>query len=276
LAEGAAQLAGRPEASPRLEAEALLAACLERPRSYLFAWPERTLSTDQWQGFQALLRRRLDGEPVAYLLGEREFWSLRLEVGPDALIPRPETELLVELALERLPAVPAARVLELGTGSGAIAAALASERQNWRITASDASGAALALAERNFTRLGLANVRPLHGDWYAALPAGERFDLILSNPPYVTEDDPHLKQGDLLWEPRNALVAGADGLDAIRLIGAKAPEHLIPGGWLLIEHGWDQGPAVRTVLRGAGLRQVTSKRDLAGLERVSLGQATEP
>lgn len=210
---------------------------------------------------------------MAYVLGEREFWSLRLEVCPDALIPRPETELLVELALERLAAVSAARVLELGTGSGAIAAALASERRNWRITASDASLAALALAERNFTRLGLTNVRCLHGDWYAALPPGQRFDLILSNPPYVAQDDPHLKQGDLPWEPRCALVAGADGLDAIRVIGAQALAHLIPGGWLLLEHGWDQGPAVRGILRAAGLREATSKRDLAGLERVSLGRA---
>ncbi len=210
------------------------------------------------------------------MLGEREFWSLQLQVGPDTLIPRPETELLVELALERELPVAAARVLELGTGSGAIAAALASERRNWRITASDASLAALALAERNFRRLALVNVQPLHSDWYAALAPGERFDLILSNPPYVAQGDPHLQQGDLPWEPRDALVAGADGLDAIRIIAAGALAHLVPGGWLLLEHGCDQGPAVRRLLGGAGLCQVASERDLAGLERVSLGRAPGP
>lgn len=201
---------------------------------------------------------------------------MRLEVGPETLIPRPETELLVELALKLQLRVTAARVLELGTGSGAIAAALASERRNWRITASDASLAALALAERNFRRLGLNNVRPLHGDWYAALAPGERFDLILSNPPYVAQEDPHLQQGDLPWEPRDALAAGVDGLDAIRIISAEALAHLVPGGWLLLEHGCDQGPAVRGLLGRAGLCQVASERDLAGLERVSLGRAPRP
>jgi release factor glutamine methyltransferase len=276
LAEAAVQLAVRPDASPRLEAQALLAGCLKRPRSYLFAWPERILSTAQWRAFQALLQRRRDGEPLAYILGEREFWSLRLEVAPSTLIPRPETELLVELALQRGPAGATARVLELGTGSGAIAAALASERPGWGITATDNSHAALALAKRNFARLGLGNVRPLLGDWYAALPRGEHFDLILSNPPYVARDDPHLQQGDLPWEPRDALVAGPDGLDAIRVIGAGAPAHLAPGGWLLLEHGCEQGPAVRSILRDAGLCQVASERDLAGLERVSLGRAPGP
>lgn len=270
LAAAADRLAALPEATPRLEAEALLAHSLQRPRSYLFAWPEQRLSADRWLTFQALLERRLTGEPLAYVLGHREFWSLELEVGPDTLIPRPDTELLVEQALERLP--PQAQVLELGTGSGAITAALASERPDCRITASDLSPAAVACAQRNFTRLRLGNAHALVSDWFSALPRETRFHLILSNPPYIAADDPHLEQGDLPWEPRDALVSGADGLDAIRHITAEAPARLLPSGWLLLEHGWTQGPAVRSILRAAGLVQIASERDLAGLERVTFGR----
>lgn len=189
--------------------------------------------------FEALLARRQAGEPVAYLLGRQGFWSLELEVSPATLIPRPETELLVELALARLPAGQSLRVADLGTGSGAIALALARERPQAHVVATDASAEALTVARRNAARLGLGRVEFRDGDWLVPL-AQERFDLIASNPPYIEQDDPHLAQGDLRFEPPAALASGADGLDAIRVIVRDAGRHLHPGGWLLLEHGWNQ------------------------------------
>lgn len=266
------ELARIPHTPARLEAETLLGSCLEQPRSYLYAWPHREVPPETLTRFRRLLRRRLGGEPLAYILGRREFWSLDLKVTPATLIPRPETELLVELALELLPEHPSQRVLELGTGCGAIAAALAWERPGWNLSASDASPEALTVARSNFERLGLGNVRSFLGDWYDALPRGERFQLILSNPPYVAVGDPHLDLGDLPWEPHSALVAGPDGLAAIRRILRGAPDRLAPAGWVLLEHGFDQGPSVRGLLQQAGFGAIRTCLDLAGLERATLGR----
>ncbi|MDG4551649.1 MAG: peptide chain release factor N(5)-glutamine methyltransferase [Candidatus Contendobacter sp.] len=257
--------------SPRLDAELLLAAALERPRGYLHAWPERTPEPEQFARFTAWLDRRIAGEPVAYILGGREFWSLDLEVTPDTLIPRPETELLVELALARLPKNQPVTVADLGTGSGAIALALAVERPLARIIATDRSSAALAVARRNAKRLDIRNVEFREGDWCAPLE-GERFDLIAANPPYVAAADPRWREGELRFEPPAALVAGDDGLSALRAIVAQAPDCLNPGGWLLLEHGYDQGEAVPALLRERGFDAVSDHRDAAGIGRTSGGR----
>ncbi|MDX5373669.1 MAG: peptide chain release factor N(5)-glutamine methyltransferase [Pseudomonadaceae bacterium] len=259
-------------ASPtaRLDAELLLAAALGKSRSYLRTWPEHESSAEQQAAFAALLERRRAGEPVAYILGHQGFWSMDLEVAPHTLIPRPDTELLVETALQLAPTTPQ-RVLDLGTGSGAIALALASERGGWRVIGVDRIAEAVELAERNRRRLELGNAEFRQGSWFDGL-AGERFDLILSNPPYIAAGDRHLGKGDVRFEPASALVAGADGLDDIRQIIAQAPRHLEAGGWLLLEHGYDQAEAVRALLAAAGFAAVDSRRDLGGHERISLGR----
>ncbi|WP_322980892.1 peptide chain release factor N(5)-glutamine methyltransferase [Pseudomonas sp. C11] len=256
--------------TPRLDAELLLADALGKPRSYLRTWPERELEGEQLTRFHASLQRRRQGEPVAYILGHQGFWSLDLEVAPHTLIPRPDTELLVESALELLPDTPLS-VLDLGTGTGAIALALASERPGWQVTGVDRVEDAVALAERNRQRLQLGNARFLHSHWFSAL-SGQRYGLILSNPPYIRVDDQHLDQGDVRFEPSSALVAGRDGLDDIRAIIQAAPAHLLPSGWLLLEHGFDQAEAVRELLAAGGFVEVHSRRDLGGHERISLGR----
>jgi len=257
--------------SAALDAEVLLAHVLGRDRSHLRAWPEKELSAAQADQFEALVARRAAGEPVAHLTGLREFWSLALKVTKDTLIPRPETELLVELALERLPKGEALSVADLGTGSGAVALAIASERPACRLTATDRSAAALAVVRENAANLGLHNAGFAEGDWCAAL--GEaRFHLVVSNPPYVRTGDPHLTRGDVRFEPVTALAAGADGLDDVRAIVTCAAHHLEPGGWLLLEHGWDQGEAVRALLQAAGYADVLTHRDAGGRDRVSLGR----
>jgi release factor glutamine methyltransferase len=252
----------------RLEAELLLLHVLGKPRSWLIAHADDELDDTQVNAYDALVQRRRDGEPVAYITGHRGFWTLNLEVTPATLIPRPETELLVELALARMTAT--ARVADLGTGSGAIALAIARECPTASVVATDASVDALAVAMRNAARHGIGNVRFAHGSWLAALP-DERFELIVSNPPYIEADDPHLAQGDLRFEPVSALAAGADGLDDIRQIVAQARDHLEPGGSLLMEHGWNQGAAVREVLSAAGYRDVFTEQDLEQRDRVSGG-----
>ena len=258
--------------APRLEAELLLAYLLRRPRTYLYSWPERHLTTEQLALLEQLLSRRLAGEPLAYITGLREFWSLDLLVTPATLIPRPETELLVEQALTLIPVGNNNSVADLGTGCGAIAAAIAIERPTCRITATDLSPDALSIAAENFRRLGLNNVTCLSGNWYQPLPPNRQFDLILSNPPYIEAEDPHLNQGALPWEPQIALKAGRDGLDAIRRIVSGASGCLLQGGWLLLEHGFDQGPKVRQLMKEAAFMKIHTIQDLSRHERVTLGR----
>jgi len=253
------------------EADLLLAQVLDRPRSWLFAHGEMELPPALAERFAALIARRECGEPVAYLTGCAGFYGLELMVTPDTLIPRPETELLVEMALERLPPETPARLLDLGTGSGAIALALARARPHAAITASDASPAALAVARANAAALGIGNVSFQRSDWYAGLEDAH-FDLVVSNPPYVRADDPHLARGDVRFEPATALASGIDGLDALRNIIAGAHRHLVPGGWLLLEHGYDQGKAVRILLTAAGFTQVRTVRDLECRDRVAIAR----
>ena len=270
--EAAGQLdAGLTAAERRHEAELLLCHVLGRDRAWLFAHANDALDVDAARHFDELLQRRVAGEPVAYLIGSRGFWTLDLAVSADTLIPRPETETLVEQLLARLPADQTCEVADLGTGSGAIALALASERPAWRLHAVDASEAALEVAGRNRDQLRLVNVSLHLGDWLQPLD-GLRLDAIVSNPPYIEDDDPHLSQGDLRFEPRMALASGADGLDAIRNIVRQTPSHLKPSGWLLLEHGWRQGEAVRALLDAAGFAQVATVPDLEGRDRVSLGR----
>jgi release factor glutamine methyltransferase len=271
LASALAKLDGAGSAT-RLDAEVLLAHALDAPRTRLHAWPDEPVSAARAAHFRTLVARRADGEPVAHLTGRREFWSLSLEVTADTLIPRPETERLVEVALSLVAGDRAAAVAELGTGSGAVAAAIASERPSWRVVATDLCPRALAVAARNMARLGLDNVALRSGDWLDAL-AGERFALIVANPPYVACDDPHLGRGDVRFEPALALRAGRDGLDAIRRIAASARAHLLPGAALALEHGYDQGPAVHALLRQHGYRELRGYRDLAGNDRVAVGLA---
>ncbi len=256
----------------RLEAQILLCRVMQQPRDWLAAHDRDPIPPQQVAAFTALLQRRLQGEPIAYILGEREFYSLDFKVTPAVLIPRPETELLVDLALERLPAGIPCRVLDLGTGSGAVAICLALHRPQADVVAADWSAAALEVARENAQRLGAGNLRLIQSDWYSTLD-GEKFDLIVSNPPYIAATDPHLAQGDLRFEPAAALASGADGLDDIRSIVRSAAAHLKPGAWLLFEHGYDQAAACRELLAQAGFAQVASAADLAGIERVSYGQS---
>ncbi|MGE0383899.1 MAG: peptide chain release factor N(5)-glutamine methyltransferase [Gammaproteobacteria bacterium] len=251
--------------APRLDAEVLIAAALGLDRGALYRMPEHAIGGAELSRCRSLVQERARGVPVAYLCGHREFWSLDLRVDRSTLIPRPETELLVELALDTACANAAIDAVDLGTGSGAIALALAHERPRWRIAAVDVSPAALACARANASRLGIERIEWLSGDWFAPL-AGRRFDLVVANPPYVAENDPHL-EGDLSFEPRLALASGTDGLDAIRAIVAAAPAYLRPDGRILIEHGWTQGTQVRTLLARAGLVQAGTVGDLAGRER---------
>lgn len=255
----------------RIEVQMLLQRVLGVSRAYLAAHAERVLHDAEYAHYQTLLQRRLQGEPMAYILGEREFFGLNFKVTPATLIPRPDTELLVELALQHMQEAGANTVLDLGTGSGAIALAIAHSSPGAQVTATDISSAALAVAAQNAAALKIRNVEFIESAWYANL-AGRRFAIIVSNPPYINADDAHLSQGDVRFEPMSALVAGSDGLSDIRQIIAGARQHLQPGGWLLLEHGYDQAERVRKLLQQAGYAEVFSARDLAGIERVTGGR----
>lgn len=257
---------------PRLEARVLLEAASCRRREWLIAHGDEPADEASAQAFESLARRRIAGEPVAYLVGSREFLGRRFATTPAVLVPRPETETLVSFALAR--AAPGGRVIDLGTGSGAIAITLACERDDLRIVATDRSEAALALARRNAQALcpraletGRLALR--RGDWWSCVGGDERFDLVVSNPPYVADDDPHLREGDLRFEPRGALAAGADGLDALRAIVEGAPRHVAPDGWIALEHGYGQGEAVRALFTGDGWRDVATLPDDAGRQRIT-------
>ena len=255
----------------RIEVQCLLQSALHVPRVYLLAHPERILTETELSNYNELLLRRLNGEPIAYILGEREFYGINLKVTPATLIPRPDTELLVELALQRIPLHERCAVLDLGTGSGAIALAIAHACPRAEVLACDASAAALAVAQENARALGISNANFVQSDWFAALGA-RRFALIVSNPPYIAAGDPHLAQGDVRFEPISALISGMDGLDDIRRIITQSSSHLLQGGWLLLEHGYDQAARVRRLLQEAAFDDVFSACDIAGIERVSGGR----
>ena len=254
--------------SSRLDAELLLCHVLQQPRSYLFTWSDRDLSPEQVDAYDALLQRRLQGEPVAHLIGSQAFWTLDLEVTPDTLIPRPETETLVEVALDKLPDGPY-RVADLGTGTGAIALSLASERTAWQVVGCDRVDAAVQLAERNRQRLEIGNAEFVQGSWFEPLKG--RFDMIVSNPPYIDPEDPHLQQGDVRFEPLSALIADNQGMADIEQIASTARTYLNPNGWLLFEHGYDQGPVSRELLQRLGYENVETIQDLGARDRVTLG-----
>ncbi len=262
------ELAGLSE-TPELDLQLLLCHALDCSSAWLVTWPERIPEAAQQAHFDALLERRIAGEPIAYLLGTQGFWSLDLQVSNATLIPRPETEMLVEMALKlNLPS--RVQALDLGTGSGAIALALASERPEWHFTAVDSQASALAIAEHNRSRYGLQNVEFFCGDWYAPV-AAKRFELIVSNPPYIDPLDDHLQRGDVRYEPRSALVSSGAGLDDLRHIVGRAPAFLARSGWLLTEHGFDQAAEVRKLFAQAGFQHIASHCDLNGVERITLG-----
>jgi release factor glutamine methyltransferase len=256
--------------SASLDVELLLCHCLGRNRAYLYTWPEHDVDVEQEKYFRQLIARRRRGEPVAYLLGYREFWSFSLAVDNSTLIPRPDTERLVEVALD-LPLGDAAAVLDLGTGTGAIALALAKENPRWRVIGVDVAAEAVALARRNARDLKIANAEFLQSDWFEKIPA-QQFDLIVSNPPYIDADDPHLAQGDVRFEPKRALVAAQHGLAAFAEIAARAQHYLKPGAWLLFEHGFAQAPSVRTLLAQCKFEAISTWNDLGGNERVTGGR----
>lgn len=257
--------------TPRLDAEVLVMHVCGLDRSGLITHGHNALTNEQQRRLEELLARRQRGEPVAYIIGTREFWSMELAVTPATLIPRPETELLVEKALEHIPENTEWHIADLGTGSGAIALAIAKGRPRSRVIATDSSSAALEVARSNAARFGLINIEFREGAWFAPL-AGETFDVIVSNPPYIPAGDPHLTQGDVRFEPASALVSGADGLDAIRHLARHAREYLGPGGWLMFEHGWDQAAVAGELLHRYGYRDIVSLADLAGHARVAGGR----
>ncbi len=278
LAEASRMLSASP--TPRLDAEILLSHVLDKPRSYIFTWPEALLTGEQMDRFLKLINQRKEGHPVAYLTGQREFWSLKLKVTEATLIPRPDTELLVELALglalnhaSQPGQMKASKVkaADLGTGTGAIALALAKEQPDWEVTAIDKSPEALAVATENAAINNIRNTVFLEGSWCSPLAKGS-MDMIVSNPPYIRSNDPHLNDGDVRYEPRSALISGADGLDDIRTIAEQALQSLKHEGWLLLEHGYDQGGPVQAILSRAGFTQIRTETDLAGHDRVTLAR----
>lgn len=253
---------------PAVDARVLLASVVERNQTWLYTWPDKPLSDEQWAKFQRFVARRSQGEPVAYILGYREFWSLTLRTSPSTLIPRPDTEVLVEAALSRLSS-GSQRVCDLGTGTGAIALAIASERRDCHVIGCDLLEEAVMLATQNASDNSISNVSFVQSSWFENLQG--RFDMIVTNPPYVEQQSPWLREGDVRFEPRSALTSGVDGLDDIRSIVAQAPDFLSDGGWLLIEHGYNQGQAVSALLQRHGFVKTQTLVDLSGLDRVSVG-----
>lgn len=257
--------------SATLDVELLLCFCLDKRRSYLRAWPEAEVSSEHARQFLQLLDRRIDGEPIAYIIGARGFWSLDLQVNSSTLIPRPETELLVEKTLDLMADAASVDILDLGTGTGAIALALASEKRNWRIVASDLQPEAVTLAETNKTKHSLDNVTVIQSDWFDKL-VDQSFDVIVSNPPYIDPNDQHLQSGDVRFEPRSALVADNHGLADLEHIASRASAYLKDRGWLLLEHGYNQSDAVQALLQQAGFSRVFTELDLSGWGRLTGGQ----
>lgn len=255
--------------TPLLDCELLLCHVLDVDRTWLKTWPDREVSSDHQQQFQQLLQGRIEGEPIAYIVGSQGFWTLNLKVSPDTLIPRPETELLVETALE-LALPQRGQVLDLGTGTGAIALALASERPQWQVVGADLMPGAVELAKHNCQNHKLDNVTLLQSNWFSDIPA-QSFDLIVSNPPYIEQEDRHLSEGDVRFEPASALVSGESGLQDLKALIGQSPDYLATSGWLLVEHGYQQGTAVRELFEQTGFSDVETRLDLNGLERITLG-----
>jgi len=261
--------------SPRIDSEILLSHTLNCDRTFLRTWPEKPLSPKQLDQFQHLVNRRSSGEPIAYITGQREFWDMTLQVTPDTLIPRPETEHLVEKALEKIPPQSQWQIADLGTGCGAITLAIARERPQCKIVATDKSAAALAVAQKNAHQLGIKNVTFIEGSWFEAfskLKEEQRFEIIVSNPPYIHPDDQHLKQGDLRFEPMQALRSQPDGLTDINTIVESARTYLSSPGWLILEHGYDQGMVVKKAFEKFGYTHISILEDLAKNERISIGK----
>jgi len=271
LKQAVQQLQESGSDSPSLDAAVLLCHALDKPRSFLLTWPDKILDAQQLAAFDELLQRRLTGEPVAYIVGEREFWSLPLKVSPTTLIPRPDTERLVEIALDKAMQMEG-DILDLGTGTGAIALALASELPQRQVTGIDLKEDAQQLAQSNASALNLRNTQFLAGSWFGPLAAGTEFALIVSNPPYIEKEDPHLTQGDVRFEPLSALVADEKGLADIRHIATQARDYLMDNGWLMFEHGFEQGEPVRELLRSLGYDQVATYKDYGDNDRVTIGQ----
>lgn len=269
LAAAAQQLATTSETA-LLDAEVLLCHCLNKNRSFLRAWPEHQPTVEQAKHFLALIEQRQQGMPVAYLTGIREFWSRSFSVSPDVLIPRPDSELLIELSLERLPSDRSCKIIDLGTGSGILAITLAAERPSATVIATDISAAALSMAQQNAKQLNTDNVRFLLSHWFDTV-ADTDFDLIISNPPYIADNDPHLGQGDVRFEPKTALISDEQGLKDIRLLAEQARRHLKHNGHLLIEHGYNQQAQVQAIFKNFNYRQVTTHNDLSGNPRVTSG-----
>jgi release factor glutamine methyltransferase len=257
--------------SAKFDTELLLAKVLNKDRSYLYTWPENVLSMEQQQAFEQLIQARIQGQAVAYLVGEQAFWTLNLKVTSDTLIPRPETELLIETALEYYSTQARLSILDLGTGSGAIALALASEFPHSQVLAVDISPAALTVAQYNAQSHQLDNVKFLHSSWFSQIPA-QKFDLIISNPPYIESDDPHLQQGDLRYEPQIALASGIDGYDAIQEIIQNSPSYLKPQAYLMLEHGYQQATTTQHYLSQKNFEDIQSRKDLAKHERITIGR----
>lgn len=268
----AAQALLQVSESPRLDAEILLSQALGQERSHLRAWPEKRLSLKQQKQFEALLQKRLSGIPIAYLTGHREFWSREFEVNPDVLIPRPDTELLIELALELIPENTTYKLIDLGAGSGIIGITLAAERPLAKVTATDISLKALATARRNAETHHIGNIVFAESNWFESLPAEAQFNLVISNPPYIDAADPHLNQGDVRYEPQSALVAGRQGLGDIENIADAARKHLLRPGHILIEHGYDQQQQVQRIFKDLNYKHIKTYRDLSGQPRVTYGQ----
>lgn len=256
--------------SAAIDTEVLLLHCINKPRSFLYSWPERQLNDEQQRQFEQLIARRAQGTPVAHIVGVREFWSLPFMVNESTLIPRPDTEILVETALN-LPLPADSAVLDLGTGTGAIALSLAHERNHWQVTAVDKVDDAVQLANANREQLALSNVTVLQSDWFSAVTAAQ-FDLIVSNPPYISEQDVHLDLGDVRFEPRSALTAADDGFADLFFIADQARQYLKDHGYLLLEHGYTQGPVLREQLTQLGYQNVATVRDFGSNERCTLGQ----
>jgi len=265
-----AELLAESSDSARIDIEVILCKALNKARAYLFTWPEKSLSESELKHFQVSLARRINGEPIAHIVGEKEFWTLTLKVNASTLIPRPDTELLVETALALLPD-EAQTLIDLGTGTGAIALALASERPKWSLLAIDQSAEAVALAEDNRRAHRLENVSVLQSDWFAQVGASD-FNAIISNPPYIDAKDEHLQQSDVKFEPHSALVAGNEGYSDLEHIAGEAWPRLATGGWLLLEHGYQQAPHVKEILAKCRYKNISTREDLAGMPRVTIGQ----